>query len=251
VSEKNRAYVQILLHLLLSTGLLLPCNQGRAAVEQETEAQIQSLEDPIVTEDVDTLERNSRYARSQHSWLVAVNYSLFDLLVPSKKGATIGYQRDKNLVYELEYLQGTLSVPYLSDYVGVFEERRASLFLRTFMGTKSFSLFGGVFYNQTQLKMSDTVLSTIPGTAPYFDLLNVSTLGIGAGLGNRWSAAYGLNFGVDWFAWQQPLLIVHRSNQETDAIGNRNYRDVVNNAVKKMHYFPRLSLLKIQLGWSF
>ena len=249
MSQKNRVKIHLLLHLLLFVGSLpLWCPITKAA---QAEDQIRSLEDPIVTEDVDKLERNSRYARSQHEWFVGLNYSLLDLLVPSKKGATIGYQHDQNLDYELEYMQGTLSVPYLSDYLGVFEEKRASLFIRTFLGTKSFSLFGGAFYNQTRLKMSDTILSTIPGTASYFDLLDVSTVGVGGGVGNRWSAAYGINFGVDWFAWQQPLFIVQRSNQETETIGNGNYRDVVNHAVKKMHYFPRLSLFKIQLGWSF
>lgn len=237
--------------LVLSLGLLLKCGEMKAAIESDDGVKNSVLEDPVVTQDVDELERNSRFARRQHSWFVGLNYSLLDLLVPSKKGATIGYQRDADLDYEFEYMQGTLSVPYLSDYLGVFEEKRVSLFARTFLGTKSFSLFGGIFYNQTQLKISDTILASIPNSGSYFDFLNVATLGIGGGLGNRWSAAYGLNFGVDWFAWQQPIVIIQRTNHETESIANRSYREVVNNAVKKMHYFPRLSLLKIQLGWSF
>ncbi len=54
----------------------------------------------------------TRARRAAASYFVLANYSPLDLLIPSKLGLTLGLIRDADKSQELEYLQGSVSVPF-------------------------------------------------------------------------------------------------------------------------------------------
>lgn len=196
--------------------------------------------------------RTSRINRSFHKAEVFANYSYIDLLIPSKTGVTAAFREDENISYELEYMRGSIKIPFVVKDLGSFTEQRLVLSRRTFWETNSFSLYGSAVYNKMEIRLGNEYLSTLsPESIPIYEVMSVSTLGLGGGLGNRWQLDCGFAFGVDWFAWYQPLTIIKSDAPSVDAIKNDDTRQGVEKALNAAAHFPRFVILKFQAGWAF
>jgi hypothetical protein len=186
-------------------------------------------------------------------YYVGANYSYFDLILPSKYGFSLGYIDSPKDTYEFEYLRASVSIPVsVVKDLGSFSEVRMSLLDRHFFSEGSFNALWGVVYNSNKLEIGNTILSRISSQSiPQVKPLEVDTLGLVGGVGNRWRFSHGITFGADWFTWAQPLIIIKKENQFRGLATNESDKNNIDTAVKVLSYFPRLSVLKVNLGISF
>lgn len=199
-----------------------------------------------------TGEKSSKQWREESNYVILANYSVYDLLVPGKKGLTLGVNHSSEKTWELEYLKGDISGPSAFKQLGSIEEQRISLLSRSFSTRNSFSGFFGLSWNSFEVSVGNDMLTKLGVvSAPKSTLLRLDTLGINAGLGNRWSMWKGFTIGADWFGVSQPLFTVRKDMSILDQAGNRNERDKIEQALKVALYFPRFYVFKIQAGKMF
>jgi len=120
-------------------------------------------------------------------------YSPIDLIIPSKIGISYGYRPGNGTVFEIEYLRGTLAIPFLVDDLGSFTDERLSLLVRKFNDEhSSFNFFYGASLVRTKLSLGSSLLSRVPGPIPSgYDLISILTAAPVIGIGNRWKNTNG------------------------------------------------------------
>lgn len=180
-------------------------------------------------------------------------YSPIDLLIPSKIGASIGYRFGETNVFELEYLRGTIAIPFLVDDIGSFKEEKLSLLVRSFSDrSSSFNFFYGVAMVRTRLEIGNEILSRVSGSIPAgYDVANFLSIAPVVGIGNRWKWDNGVTFTIDWASLTQPVVVVKDELPIFDSVTNAEDKDDLDTFKKIVSYFPRLTLFKLELGFSF
>lgn len=193
-----------------------------------------------------------RERRGKSSFFVLASYSPFDLIIPSKYGLTLGYIQDADRTWELEYLKGSVSVPFIVKDLGEMKDERLSLIKRSYYGGNSFNFGYGLSYHRFSISLGDDMLSRVSGGSyPSIDLLEIQTLGFYLGVGNRWVLDHGITLGVDWFSWSQPVYELSRKDGYLDYATNEEDRKNADNALKLVTYFPRFAVFKMQAGITF
>lgn len=179
-------------------------------------------------------------------------YSLFDLIVPSKYGSLV-YRQYEGKLYEAEYLRGTMSVQIIIANIGSFTDQRFTLRVRKFSPTGNFNWYWGVTYFSFDANIGAEFLNTIsPGqSVPNVDIARHRALGFDLGLGYRWHFANNFAFGVDWISWSQPLTTLEKDIPFLKSSGAQSAKDKVEKALNVAAYTPRLSILKLSLGYVF
>jgi hypothetical protein len=205
-----------------------------------------------VAQKVENVLQNTRTRREQNDYLGLINYAPLDLIIPSKIGLTLGLLRDADTSWELEYLRGSVSVPFLVDDLGSMTDQRISLIRRSYFGGNSFNIGYGLSYYDFKVNLGSDILSRLTsGSVPQIDLIQIQALGLNFSLGNRWHFDHNITLGVDWFSWSQPLVVTNEDSVFLDYVTNPQDRDDVDTAIKLTSYFPRFSFFKIQLGILF
>ncbi len=196
---------------------------------------------------------DTKARRRTEDYFVLGNYSPFDLLIPSKIGASFGVIRlGGNKTWELEYLNGSVAVPFLVKDLGKMSDTRISLIGRNYFGGNSFNLSYGFSYFDFSLHLGDSLLSGLSGGAyPSIDLIQIQSLGYNVAVGNRWSLDHNIAIGVDWISWAQPVFTMSKKSEFLDHATNAEDRDKVDTAMKIITYFPRFAAFKVQLGILF
>jgi hypothetical protein len=199
-----------------------------------------------------TGEKDSAAWRGERKYALLGAYSHFDLYIPAKIGFILIFNESKDKSWELEYLQGRVSAPLGIVDLGSFRERRVSVFKRSFWGTNSFSGYFGLSWNKFDVILGDETLSKLSnGAAPSGRALSLESIGINMGLGNRWTIGKGFTFGVDWLGWSQPLFTLNQESSVLDQASNGTERERIDKILNVATYFPRIYVLKMQLGWTF
>jgi len=194
----------------------------------------------------------SRERREKARWYLLANYSPMDLLIFPKFGATAGLVRTADKTWELEYLSGSYSVPAFIADLGSLTDMRISVIARRYFGGQSFNLSYGLSYFDTSLHVGDKLLNGLSsGLYPYADSVEIQSLGFNIAIGNRWTLPRRITIGVDWISWEQPVLILKRQSAFLDYVTNENDRNTMENGIKAISYFPRLSIAKAQFGMTF
>lgn len=189
--------------------------------------------------------RSSRY-------FVFGSYSPLDLLIPSKYGATAGWLYGNRKTWELEYLRGSVSIPFLVKDLGEMYDQRISIIGRSHLNSDSFNLSYGLSYFDFSLHLGDEILSRVTGGAyPSIDLVRVRSIGFNLALGSRWTLDNNFSFGVDWISLAQPVWVFAKQNRFMDYATNASDREAVDTALKLISYFPRFSAFKLQVGYFF
>lgn len=180
-------------------------------------------------------------------------YSPIDLIIPSKIGAAFGYRPGSGTVFELEYLRGTIAIPFLIDDIGSFVDERFTLLVRGFSDAKSsFNFFYGASLVHTKLTLGSALLGRVSGQIPSgYDVMNFMSIAPVIGIGNRWKFNNGITFSVDWVSLTQPIAVLKEDMPLYDSVSDANDRDDLDTFKKVVSYFPRLTLLKLELGFSF
>lgn len=189
--------------------------------------------------------------RSEKRYFGGLEWTPIDLLVPVKWGAHVGYNAGPNNSYELEYIRGSLSVPFLIDNLGSVVDDRFSFTARKYYGG-AFNFFYGLDYLRFRINLGDEILSRIAVIAsPDVDVLEIASFGAHVGIGNRWALGENVTFGVDWFAWTQPFYTSYSKSPYLRYATNEEDEDNVRGVLKVIEYFPRFTILRFSLGATF
>lgn len=190
--------------------------------------------------------------RANTNYVALLNYSPIDLLIPSKIGFTLGLINGPEQTWELEYLKGTVSVPFIVEDLGKMTDERFSLIGRSYFGNNSFNMSYGLSYFDFSLHLGDKLLNRVTGgNYPSIDVVQIQAVGFNMGFGNRWVFEKNITFGVDWISWSQPVSLTKKNSAFLDYATNQEDRDDVEKAIKFISYFPRLAFFKLQFGMSF
>jgi len=189
--------------------------------------------------------------RAARKWSAIGSYSFFDLIIPSKIGATAAYNDGPDKTYELEYLRGSLSVPFLVDDLGGMTDQRLTLMKRSYFGANSFNLSYGLSHMMFDIDLGSEILSRVSGgAAGLYDVISIHSLGLHVGIGNRWIFNERFVFGIDWLTWTQPIFITKRESEILSYADESDYENI-DDAIRWAAYFPRLAALKLQFGMTF
>lgn len=250
--ERNMRLINFLLLLIL----LIPINSR--ATETETETRDKSVFEKtgeVISDSAEQVAKKlneTRTRREQNNYFALVNYSPLDMLIPSKIGLTLGSIRTADKTWELEYLRGSVSVPFFVKDLGAMTDQRISLIGRSYFGGNSFNFSYGLSYFDFSIQLGDEILNRVSaGNYPSIGLIEIESVGFNLGIGNRWSFDKNITLGVDWISWEQPLINTRRKSAFVDYASNPNDKDNVDTAIKIISYLPRFTLLKLQFGVLF
>ncbi|MGE0761885.1 MAG: hypothetical protein AB7N80_01275 [Bdellovibrionales bacterium] len=193
----------------------------------------------------------ARTRRAENKYFAYLAYSSLDLLIPSKIGASLGHVSDVDHTWELEYISGSIAVPFIVEDLGKLTDRRIALTRYNYGGRNSFYFSYGLTYFSFKLHLGDELLNKITGSYPSYDIIEINSLGVNFGLGNRWVFNHDISVGIDWFQWSQPLFVTDKKGTYLDYATDSGDRDDVETAIKLISYFPRWTVLKVSLGWMF
>ena len=206
----------------------------------------------VVAQKIQNVLQNTRTRRAQNDYLGLINYAPLDLIIPSKIGFTLGLISDADTSWELEYLRGSVSVPFVVDDLGSMADQRISLIRRSYFSGNSFNIGYGLSYYDFKVNLGSDILNRLTsGAVPEIDLIKIQALGFNLSLGNRWHFDHNITLGVDWISWSQPVVVTKEDSVFLDYVTNPQDRDDVDTAIKFTSYFPRFSFFKIQLGILF
>lgn len=189
--------------------------------------------------------------REFYSYSGLLTYAPFDLIIPSKLGATLSYQQDADRTYELEFLRGTFAIPFVIDDLGKITDQRLSLLKRSYFGSNSFNIIYGLTYFTFSVHIGDDIMNRIVGSYPDINLVAIEALGFTVGFGNRWVIADRFILGVDWFSWAQPVYVTKRDAKILDYTTDPDDYKNIDDVLRIASYFPRFSLFKLQAGIMF
>lgn len=194
----------------------------------------------------------SKDLRGQFKWNVSGIYAPVDLILSNKLGVSAAYQPDATYSYEVEYVRGSLSVPFIIEDLGKVTDERLSLLVRSYSSRNSFNFIYGLMYSKFAIRLGDDILNRVTGGSyPSIDLLETQALGAVIGLGNRWHIRDRFTLTVDWASLYQPLYVFGEKKDFLKYATNENDKDDVETAMDIISYFPRFSFVKLELGVSF
>ena len=194
----------------------------------------------------------TRSRRQESKYTLAGNYSLFEMWTLTKYGLTFGYNKNESTTYEFEYMRGSLGFGYFGIDLGAIEEERFGLNWRSYGKRNSFTFVTGLYYNILEMHLGSKALESVSnGMRTSVDLLEIHTVGLNWGIGNRWQTKRGFVWGADWLSINIPVLIVKQEHPFIDATNNEGFREDAKDALKFFRRIPEIAALKVQLGFSF
>ena len=115
--------------------------------------------------------------RSKKKYGLLGTYSFLDTWVPGKLGLSFARNSTPEGGWELEYLRGTLAVPFIIDDLGKITDQRISLFYRSYSSRNSLSYLYGISYSTFNVHLGTDFISSISGeNISQFDIMEVQTL---------------------------------------------------------------------------
>jgi hypothetical protein len=193
----------------------------------------------------------TRISRGESKAYLLGSYSMIDLLIPSKIGFTVGFINSAEKTWEVEFLRGSLAIPFLVRDIGKMSDTKLSLLIRSYGQRNSFHLVYGLAYYDFSVRLGDELLSRVSSQIPSMELIEIKALGAHFGIGNRWTFGKSFTVGVDWVAWSQPLIVLSKKTDILNYATDQNDKDNINAAVNLISSFPRWTAMKFQMGFLF
>jgi hypothetical protein len=203
-----------------------------------------------IEKNVDEMEVESQAARVGKNYYAGVHLGLFDFIVLPKYGVNLGVLDSHSDMYELEYSRGSISGPGVFKHLISITEQRLSLKKRNYFRGGSFNVSYGVFYNSLEAGIGKEIIVPALQSQSYKKVIDLQALGLSAGIANTWIFANKLAVGVDWISWSQPIFKLKAEPEDFEFVENRD-RGAIRRAQKYLLYFPRWSILKVQVGLMF
>jgi hypothetical protein len=189
--------------------------------------------------------------RDTSNLVIMGEWSPIDLLIPSKIGGVIGYVQNRQSTLEAEYLGASYKVPAFIEDIGSFTDKRISVVQRVYGERNSFNFHYGLSYFDTNITVGSQYLASATNTSAYAELMKHQSIGFIVGIGNRWTFGNGFTAGVDWISYAQPLFVIDQNSEIINAIQDQNVKQKLQDVFQASMFFPRFSLLKVGIGWTF
>lgn len=194
----------------------------------------------------------SRISRGTSDVTAHILYSPLDLFIPQKIGASIGWIESASRTWEFEYLRGKIAAPSFLEDLGKMTDEKISILARSYFSKNSFNLSYGLTYFRFKIQLGSEELQGVsPSERSKFDVVELESLGLNVGIGNRWAITDHISVGVDWIELYQPLFETKSSTDFTDETSDQDTKDDVEDALNFLGHFPRFTVLKLQLGMTF
>ena len=187
--------------------------------------------------------------RHDHPFALVGQASFIGLAVPTKFGLGYTYRMSPHWAIEPSFFNGSYSISSHWLDIGSFNESLWMLNFRLYV-FHSFSFVFGLTRQNYVAHIGNSILSSAGLYQQGADLINVTTMGIQLGVGNRWVYRR-LVFGVDWLTLNIPFHTIEDDAPALNLINNSTVLSDLDGAVKIMRYLPTGSLLKFALGFSF
>lgn len=194
----------------------------------------------------------TRTRREQSRHQILGTYSLLDTWIPSKWGASYAFTPSPRGSWEIEYLRGTLSIPFIIEDFGKITDQRLSVFYRSYSDRNSFSFLYGINYSSFKAQLGIDYLSTVSGgNVGQVDLVAIETLGLTWGVGNRWQLNNNVLIGLDWFTIYIPVITLESQADFLSANASEKRKEEIRDALDVIERIPTFAALKFQLGIAF
>lgn len=194
----------------------------------------------------------SRVNRGTSSMQFHFIYSPLDLFIPQKIGVSGSYIHTAQYTYEFEYLRGKIAAPSFFKDLGSMTDEKISLMARNYFARNSFNLSYGLTYFRFKVHLGSEYLQGVTASErANFDVLNLESVGLNIGVGNRWAVTEHISFGVDWIELYQPLIETKSETGFVDETNDNSDRKAVEDALDYIAKFPRFTLFKVSLGATF
>lgn len=194
----------------------------------------------------------SRISRGTSDVTAHILYSPLDLFIPQKIGASLGWIESASRTWEFEYLRGKIAAPSFLEDLGKMTDEKISVLARSYFSKNSFNLSYGLTYFRYKIQLGSEELQGVsPSERSQFDVVELESLGLNVGIGNRWALTDHLSVGVDWIELYQPLFETKSNTDFTNETSDQDTKDDVEDALKFLGHFPRFTVLKLQVGMTF
>lgn len=202
---------------------------------------------------VDQALTESAQIREKNNYGLFLNYSPIDLIIPHKIGLSLDVtSSDKMNLFEFQYLKSSISAAAAGIDFASLSEQRISFLNRNFTSGSNFNWYYGLSYISLQARLGDIFMSSVgQNSGIQTDMLTVDSLAFDIGLGNRWYFQNGVSFGIDWLGLSQPFISLKKEQHFTDYSSNAQDKHDVETFLNVASIFPRIYLLKFQLGYNF
>lgn len=205
---------------------------------------------PLIAPEAPAL--RSAVARAVTPWTVSAHFSPVESWVPLKWGASVAWNRSPAVAYELEYSRGRFAFGYWKISLGDVGEDRWSLTRKTFSDRNSFYVQTGIEHLRTGANLGNKYLNSLPGAnIKAYELLEVKTLGVQVGFGNRWQSPNGFTWDVNWLSLHMPVILISEHADFLGRTGSATLRREVSGAMKDFRHLPTFAVAKVQMGFSF
>jgi hypothetical protein len=148
------------------------------------------------------------------------------------------------------YSTASLGLGFLGINAISAEETLQSLDFRYYFGNSAHWLFG-VGQRNVSLRLGEKLLTDVSGETSHIDVVTIDQNLIHGGIANRWMWKSGLTLGVDWLDLYIPVGDAKISAPYLDVANEEDDRDKVSDLLKVFEYVPTLSLLRLQIGYTF
>jgi hypothetical protein len=204
---------------------------------------------------IDSKTSESILKRHNYNYGGHLIYSPIDFIIPGKIGASVYMASDdKNTQYELQYVRGSIPLTLLSVDFGKVTDQRLSLLKRNYSSSGNFNWYYGISYISFDASLGSSILNNIvpSGNVPNSELIEIKSLGLDLGIGNRWYFENGFSFSVDWLGISQPVAVLKKEAAYLQATtSSQTDRDNITKFIDAVAVFPRLYFLKASIGYSF
>jgi hypothetical protein len=153
---------------------------------------------------------------------------------------------NKDLSLELEYANSKKELKTAGVEVGDADENRYTLMFKYYFGN-SFYVSLGSYINEINIDLSKRIREA---AGINNEDIKLSSLGVVAGIGNRWQFENGITFGIDWFRINQPTRTYEVKDSALKNLQEEDKEDV-KRAGKILKTMPAITYFGINLGYTF
>lgn len=183
---------------------------------------------------------------NEKKWAGFLTYSHLDLWLPGKIGAVASYG-DQSRTFELAFQTASYSFDVVIDDLGRISDQRLHFSTRSFVWDGSFNIQYGGYYNVFTANLGNTYSDVLGVTV---DVIEVSSLGVLWGLGNRWLIKEKFYIGADWFKVFWPLVTLDKTDSFEDGTASSE-KDDLSELVDALANIPTFTLLHLEIGYRF
>lgn len=239
---------------LAVVSLLVFANPAFAQTEKVTrtkKSETTTTSEPVVTRPAEPPVRLAESPRPVSVKPFSVGLMLgLGIPAPIKYGLNAAYTQDPNWMWELGYFTGGINFGVSKISVGGFNEALLTATGRYSPWAGSFNWIVGLSHHAYHVRLGNAIVSRLTGVGK-LDVLNVQTVGLQAGVGNRWQIADNFSIGVDWVVVDIPLTTVRSQSPALEAYTNEGDRREVEEALDFMKSLWTINVLKTTIAFSF